>query len=111
MTLENRRLHRQDIILYYYEEFIRYLQMMGYKKAPPTLLDLNVELTRCGPLAAQMSICYMPYLFAEWHLVDSNAMFAVNDDTENFKRSLYLNPEFKEFIEEEFEDFFMKGFI
>ncbi|CAO1366944.1 unnamed protein product [Diamesa hyperborea] len=85
--------------------------MMGYKKAPPTLLDLNVELTRCGPLAAQMSICYMPYLFAEWHLVDSNAMFAVNDDTENFKRSLYLNPEFKEFIEEEFEDFFMKGFI
>jgi hypothetical protein len=111
MTLENRRQHRDEIILYYHETFVESLRKFGYKKQPPTLLDLNVELTRCGPLGAQLCICYLPYLLTEFDKLDSDMMYSVNDDTESSKRRLYLRKEFAEVIKAEFEEFFYKGFI
>jgi hypothetical protein len=87
------------------------LKKFGYEKEPPTLLDLNVELTRNGALGAQLCICYVPYLLAEWDKIDSNVMYNVNDDTESSKRSLYLSEKFAEVVKEDFEDFFFKGYI
>lgn len=111
MTLKNRKTYRNEIILFYYETFVSCLRRFGYVKEPPTLLDLNVELTRNGALGAQLCICYLPYLLAEWSKIDSNVMYAVNDDTESSKRSLYLDAKFGEVIKEEFEEFFFKGYI
>ncbi|KAG5674473.1 hypothetical protein PVAND_004442 [Polypedilum vanderplanki] len=111
MTLKNRMKNRDEMILFYYETFIESLQKFGYNKEPPTLLDLNVELTRCGSLGAQLCICYLPYLLTEFDKVDSDIMYNVNDDTESSKRRLYLRKEFVEVIKEEFEEFYYKGFI
>lgn len=111
MTLKNRKLFRNDIVLFYYKTFVKSLRTFGYEKEPPTLLDLNVELARNGALGAQLCICYLPYLLAEWSEIDSNMMYAVNDDTELSKRNLYLNEKFSEVITEEFQDFFYKGCI
>lgn len=111
MTLKNRKTYRNEIILFYYETFVSSLRRFGYEKEPPSLLDLNVELTRNGALGAQFCICYLPYLLAEWSKIDSNVMYSVSDDTECSKRRLYLDSKFGEVIKEEFEDFFFKGYI
>jgi hypothetical protein len=87
------------------------LKKFGYEKAPPSLNDLNVELTRNGALGAQICICYLPYLMAEWSKIDSDIMYNVNGDTEASKRDLYLSEKFGEVIEDEFKEFFFKGYI
>lgn len=111
MTLANRRKYRDEIILFYHEEFVKTLKAIGYEAEPPSLKDLHVELVQNGALAAQMSICYMPYLFAEWQMVNSDRMYCVNDDSEKFKRSLYESAAFQDFIREELPIFYYKGFI
>ena len=111
MTLKNRKTYRNEIILFYYETFVNSLRKFGYEKEPPTLLDLNIELMRNGALAAQLCICYVPYLLAEFNEIDSDVMYNVSDDTERSKRRLYLTKKFGEVIKEEFEDFFFKGYI
>lgn len=111
MTLKNRKTYRSEIILFYYESFVSSLRKFGYEKEPPSLLDLNVELAKNGALGAQLCICYVPYMLAEWSKIDSNVMYTVSDDTESSKRSLYLSEKFSEVIKEEFEDFFFKGYI
>jgi hypothetical protein len=111
MTLKNRKTYRNEIILFYYETFVSSLKKFGFEKAPPTLNDLNVELTRNGALGAQICICYLPYLMAEWSKIDSNIMYNVNGDTEASKRDLYLSEKFGEVIEDEFKEFFFKGYI
>lgn len=111
MTLTNRKTYRNEIILFYYETFVSSLRKFGYEKEPPSLLDLNVELTKNGALGAQLCICYVPYLLAEWSKIDSNVMYAVNEDTESLKRKLYLDKKFGEVIKDELEDFFFKGYI
>jgi len=111
MTLKNRRKYRHEIILFYYETFVSSLRSFGYEKQPPTLLDLNVELMRNGALAAQLCICYVPYLLAEWSAVDNCVMYEVNEDTENSKRALYSSEDFADVLLAEFEDFYFNGFI
>lgn len=111
MTLKNRKTYRNEIILFYYESFVKSLKEFGYEKEPPTLLDLNIELTKNGALGAQICICYLPYLLAEFNKIDSNVMYNVNDDTESSKRLLYLGEKFGEVIKNEFQDFFYKGYI
>jgi hypothetical protein len=111
MTLQNRMKYRDEMILYYYETFIDALKRFGYKKQPPSLLDLNVELTKHGSLGAQLCLCYLPYLLSEFDKIDSDVMYVVNDDTEMSKRKLYLSESFREVIKEEFKVFYNKGFI
>lgn len=111
MTLKNRKTYRNEIILLYYESFVKSLREFGYEKEPPSLLDLNVELAKNGALGAQICICYLPYLLAEFSKIDSNVMYNVNEETTSSKRSLYLGEEFGEVIKDEFEDFFFKGHI
>lgn len=77
----------------------------------PTLLDLHQEIFKCGALAAQMSICYMPYLYDDWQMTDAEKFYDVNSNTENFKRNLYKSPAFQEFLKQELPEFLSKGFI
>ena len=111
MTLENRLRYRNEMILFYYETFVDSLRRFGYVKEPPTLLDLHVELTRCGALGAQLCLCYLPYLLSEFDKVNSDVMYVVNEDTESSKKNLYLNENYSKVIKEEFKEFFYNGFI
>lgn len=42
------REHRDELIRHYHEHFCAVLVKLGYLNAPPTLLDLQVELLRNG---------------------------------------------------------------
>lgn len=108
---QNRIAHRNELVLLYYETFVKFLRKFGYEKEPPSLLDLNVELAKNGCLGAQICICYLPYLLSEWSSIDNEVMYEVNEDTELSKRRLYLSEKFSEVIREEFREFFFKGCI
>jgi Ecdysteroid kinase-like family len=111
MTLKNRKTYRNEIIQFYYETFATALKDFGYGKEPPSFSDLKLELTKNGALGAQLCICYVPYLIAEWSQIDFNVMYNVNEDAETAKKNLYLSPKFGEVIQEEFHDFFSNGCI
>lgn len=110
-SLENRKAHRNDIIKHYHETFVDSLKKFGYKKNPPTLKALNDELTKNGALGAQLCICYLPYLLADWSDIDSDVFYNADADADSAKRKMYLNRRFGDVIEEEFEAFFDQGFI
>lgn len=111
MTLENRTRYRDEMVLHYHETFIDSLKRFGYEKETPSLLDLHVELTRCGALGAQLCLCYLPYLLSEFDKVNSDVMYVVNDDTESSKKQFYLTEMYGEVVKREFRDFYYKGFI
>lgn len=108
MSPSNRKKHKDDIILYYYENFTDTLKLLEFNKCIPSLNDLHTELVKNGSLAAQLSICYMPYLFYEWKLIKTDSS---PDNTIEFKRELYESEAFQQFAKEEFTEFFYKGFI
>lgn len=111
MTSMNRKTHRPEILRLYHETFVSSLKVFGCKTTPPTLENLNDELTRCGAFGAQLCICYLPYLLSDWSQIDSNINYNINDDVEIVKRKIYKSKKFAEVIEEEFEDFFDQCFI
>lgn len=43
-----RNLYRNELIQFYYKEFVQTLDKIGYLKQPPTLLDLHLELLKHG---------------------------------------------------------------
>lgn len=111
MTLKNRKIYRNEIILFYYETFVSNLRKFGYEKEPPSLLDLKVEMTKNAALGAQLCICYVPYLLAESNKIDSHVMYNVDEDTETCKRNLYLTRDYADVITSEFHEFFFEGSV
>lgn len=50
VSYETRNSHRDELIKFYYDEFVATLNRFGYLKKIPTLVDLHVEITKCGHL-------------------------------------------------------------
>ena len=49
-SVETRDNHRDELIKFYHDELTATLNKFGYLKKMPTLLDLHVEIVKCGHL-------------------------------------------------------------
>lgn len=109
LSAKNRQINRSDFIRYYYEEFCKALKSYGYWKAPPTLLDLNIEIIKTGALEAVILICFLPFMFIDWTAVTPEDFLPQNLD--NFKRKSYQNPEYQKLLKSELKRLFHQGSI
>jgi hypothetical protein len=111
---DTRENHREEIIFHYHEEFLRALKCMGITGRTPSLLDVNCELLKNGFLEVVISICFMPFLFAdtvELTHVHAEETEELNLDKKDIRRKLYNNPRYKEIISKLLPQFYFKGLL
>ncbi|KAL1390271.1 hypothetical protein pipiens_012469 [Culex pipiens pipiens] len=59
---ETRNSHRDELIKFYYDEYVAALKRFGYLKKIPTLVDLHVEITKCGHLESFLICTFLPMM-------------------------------------------------
>lgn len=110
ISMQNRLEHREDIISYYYQEFVSTLKALGFLKAIPTILDLQVELLKNGGLELMLAICFKPFMFIDPTKINLHELVE-NNETGKLKQMLFANPDYHEFIQAELPRCLYNGFI
>lgn len=109
---ENGALPFDELILFYYREFVNALTAFGYMKPPPSLLDFNVELLRHGAINVLLSICFTPFSFIDWDKMSVEDMMGNDSErSKNFKKSLYEHPICKMLLQKEMKSWVNKGWF
>lgn len=110
VSAENRQNHRAEIITAYHQQFVESLRKFGYLKAPPSLIDLQVELLRNGNLEVLVAICMSIFFLFDFTTMTAEDM-DMGEGTKRAKRRMYRTPGFKEIIMAELPRFLLNGFI
>lgn len=110
VSSENRQKHRAELIGLYHKQFVESLKAFGYLKAPPTLIDLQVELLKNGHLEVIVAICMMIMFYFDFSSFTAEDM-DMGEGTKRAKRRMYSAPGFKEIILAELPRFLHNGFI
>lgn len=61
-SIETRDNHRDELIKFYHDEFTAALNKFGYLRKIPTLIDLHVEVLKCGHLETFLSCTFLPFM-------------------------------------------------
>lgn len=64
--------HRNDLISFYFNEFIGTVQQLGHRGKLPTQLDLRVELLRCSVMELLHALAFMSIQFVDTKAIDFN---------------------------------------
>lgn len=103
---ENRRTRRAEIIHDYHNEFSSTLKRLGFIGRIPTLLDLQMDLTKHGFMEVMKCVSFKMFFFA-----DSVVELFGGPDTKQAKVRIYNDQRFKEFITAELPRLVHMGFL
>lgn len=107
---ENGELPTDEIIYYYHEEFVKALETLGFVKPPPSLVDLDNELSKHGTLIVLFALIAIPLLLADWETMKIEDMLGSGDD-KDFKRKLYELPVCRQILQREMKYWLEKGWF
>lgn len=110
LSTENRQTRRGEFVTIYYNQFVESLKQFGFMKAPPSLIDLQVELLRNGNLEVILALCNIIAFFYDLKTLTAED-FDGGEGTKRFFKNLYNTPEYKAMIEQELPRFLYNGFI
>lgn len=102
-------LPKEEIIMFYHEEFKNALIAMGFTRPIPSLLDMNVELLKHGKYAAMITICIYPILMVQNREIILDDM--VGENSRGSKKALFENPICKRMLQREMKIWEQKGFF
>ncbi|KAG5674474.1 hypothetical protein PVAND_004443 [Polypedilum vanderplanki] len=101
---------KDELIVFYHQQLVTALKSIGYMKAPPTLLDLNVELLKHGAMNIAVWINFFPFLFIDWSKMNTDDLIGQNDEQgRNFKKNLFKSPVLKSLLKKEMRKWALKG--
>lgn len=101
---------KEEMVVFYHQELVKALNSIGYMKAPPTLLDINVELLKHGAMNIAIWINFFPFLFIDWSTMSTDDMMGNDSErSRNFKKNLYNSPMLKKLIQKEMKTWMYKG--
>lgn len=103
---ENRRTRRAEIIHDYHNEFVATLKRLGFMGRIPTLLQLQMDLTKHGFMEVMKCVSFKMFFFA-----DSVVELFGGPDTKKAKTKIYNDPRFREFITAELPRLVHMGFL
>lgn len=110
VSAENRQKHRDDFISAYYSQFEASLKKFGYLKAPPSLIDLQVELLKNGHLEVLLAVCNCITFYYDLSTLTMED-FDQGEGTKRFYERVYNSTEYKAVLEKELPRFLHNGFI
>lgn len=110
LSTENRQKRRGEFITIYYDQFVKSLKQFGYMKAPPSLIDLQVELLRNGNLEVILAVCNVIVFYFDLSTMTAED-FDMGEGSKRFVKRLYNLPDYKAMIQHELPRFLHNGFI
>ncbi|XP_038116385.1 uncharacterized protein LOC6043426 [Culex quinquefasciatus] len=121
VSVETRDNHRDELIKFYYDEFATALKKFDYGPKIPTLIDLRVEITRCGHLESFLSTTFLPmFLLTPDEMVPQMVESSDNDIEidlasvkawENLSDRCFRHPKYAEAIKRYLPTFWGKGLL
>lgn len=90
-----RQNHRQEVIHKYFKIFQETLVKLGYNRELPRLLDLQMELLRCGLLEYMYYLVFVPFQHLDFSKLDINKMME-NMDFHAATKDILNSKEFRE---------------
>lgn len=95
----------------YHQQFVESLKTFGYLKAPPSLIDLQVELLRNGNLEVLIAICLSIFVYFDFSTLKPEDM-DMGEGIKRAKRRMYKEtPILMDSILKELPRFLYNGFI
>ncbi|XP_055610208.1 uncharacterized protein LOC129757106 [Uranotaenia lowii] len=90
-SIETRDNHRNELIKFYHDEFVSVLNCLGYLKKIPSLLDLHIEITKCGHLETFLACIFMPFMLLSFDDYGSKpeAKEEIKEDGEDKKDEVF----------------------
>lgn len=108
---ETRENYRDELVLFYYKEFVKALKNIGFMTKPPCALDLNVELLKNGFLEVVIAVCFLPFLYMDGHTQDPETAYENGVEGLNLRKSLYKDPKYKLMVTKVMSHYLYKGFL
>ncbi|XP_070493318.1 uncharacterized protein [Chironomus tepperi] len=109
LTEDTRTSFSKKLLRAYHETLQSVLIALDYKKKIPTLHDIHIEVLKCGFNGVLAAMCEVPLLFYEnSEDLEMDLLLANSTKAEEFRYSLFNNPNYKSFIQAlliEFDDF------
>lgn len=102
--------HSDEFISYYHQEFVETLKSFGFLKAPPTLIDLHVELMRHGGLFAIVNLAFAPFMFMDPSKISPGEMITGNDGF-RIKKSVLQTEDCVKHMKKKVKEFVNKGWL
>lgn len=106
----NRQNRRDELIAHYHSQFVETLKSFGYMKAPPSLLDVQVELLKNGCLEVIMLLITLTIFYIDLTKFKPED-FANEELCKKMNSDIYNTPALKEIIQKELPRFFYCGFV
>lgn len=110
LSVENRQKRRGEFIQNYHTQFVASLKQFGYMKAPPSLMDLQVELLRNGNLEVALAICHSAMFYCDFSTMTPEDLDQ-GEGSKKFFKKVYNHPEYKDMVQKELPRFLYNGFI
>lgn len=110
-STETRQNHREEIISYYYEQFVLTLKDIALLTNIPTLLDLQAELLSHGFIEVFMTVCFMGVRFIDFSKMNMEDMMDPDKGRKIMAEAVYSSDKYKETIKRELKRFLNKGFL
>ncbi|XP_053658093.1 uncharacterized protein LOC128707170 [Anopheles marshallii] len=119
VSIDTREQYRDELICFYHEELIVCLTKFGYLRKFPTLLEINLEILKCGHLEFLLAATFVPFM-----CVDINDIMEMPKEGEGFEmdfadiekmtesfRQCFLTPVYVAYITKNLPKFANKGMI
>ncbi|XP_058063031.1 uncharacterized protein LOC131212951 [Anopheles bellator] len=119
VSIDTKEAHREELIYFYHQELVECLRKIGYLRRLPTLLDIQVEIMKCGHMEFLLSSTFVPFMCVEMteimDLPEDGSGFEMdfaNTDklAESFKKC-FRTPVYVDFITKNLPKFVYKGFV
>lgn len=110
-STETRQNHREEIISYYYEQFVLTLKDIALLTNIPTLLDLQAELIGHGFFEVFIAVCFMGMRFLDFSKINMDDMMDPEKGRKLMAESIYGSEGYKDCIKKELKRFLNKGFL
>uniref|UniRef100_A0A8W7PNE3 CHK kinase-like domain-containing protein n=1 Tax=Anopheles coluzzii TaxID=1518534 RepID=A0A8W7PNE3_ANOCL len=119
VSIDTREEHRDELISFYHEELTACLTKFGYLRKLPTLLEIHLEMLKCGHLEFLLAATFVPFM-----CVDATEIMDIPENGEGFEmdfaeidkmmesfKKCFLHPVYVEFITKNLPKFAHKGLI
>lgn len=106
------RKRRGEILSIYHESLIEYLNCLGCLRKPPTLLDLNIEMLKKGPIEILWAVCFLPFFHLDFTKIYPEDVADTSPEVMSKVRKLmYTNEEVVKTLKETLPELLYKGIL
>lgn len=108
---ETRENHREEIISYYYDQFVLTLKDIALLTNIPTLLDLQAELLSHGIFEVFLAVVFMGVRFVDFTKFNMEEMADPEKGRKLMEEAIYSSEAYQKAIKKDLDRFLVKGFL